>query len=287
MDLGGHADYRRGMTLDEIQPAHCHALARRLLAESRAIREEMGRSEDTRPVPQITGAQPRECYAEAIALWRKAARLGSELGVQSTRPAPVTPPLADVRPGHVHRLLEGVHAQLEDVKARLGITEEAAELAVEAGRQPSHVLVEIIRINRDLSRTLERPFTPSDVYRTVATASAYATRLGAQPPAVAFERRLQPAHCYAQLEACLVRVAELIGKRGGSVLAVRGTPPDVLPGDVYDLANLLLGELAYLHALTPNAAPLHAFEPEVGGHVLPAHVHQLARTLAAQLTTIQ
>jgi hypothetical protein len=30
----------------------------------------------------------------------------------------------------------------------------------------------------------------------------------------------------------------------------------VLPGDVFDLAQLVLGELAFLHAITPNAAQL-------------------------------
>jgi hypothetical protein len=274
------------MDLDAIQPMHCHALARRLVAEARAIREEMGRLEDTRPLPEITGAEPRDVYFEACAAWRKAQRLACEVGADAFRMVPPTPRLQSLKPGHVHRLLEGVLAQIEDIKARLGMTETLSTEAPQSGRQPSDVLVTLVAVNRELSRALERPFTPSDVFATVSLASAYAERLGAAGKAASFERRLQPAHCYAQLEACLTRASALITKRGEKAVAARGTPPDVLPGDVYDLAHLVLGELAFLHAITPNAAPLHAFEPPVTGHRLPAHVHQLARMLEAQLTAL-
>lgn len=287
MDLATNPAYRRAMKLDDILPAHCHALARRLLTQVRAIREEMGRSEDTRAVPEITGAQPREVYFEAVVTWRKIGRLGAELGVELPRAVPAAPSLRDVKPGHVLQLLEGAALQVAEIEQRLGIGEKAAEPAVETGRQPSDVLVTLIRVNREISRTLERPFTPSDVFRTVSLAIAYAQRLGGNAaPTAPFERRRQPAHCYASLESCLARAAALVVKGGGQSLASRGAPNDVLPGDVYDLANLVLGEVAYLHAMAPGAAPLYAFEPQVGGHRLPAHVHQLARTLDAQLAAL-
>jgi hypothetical protein len=274
------------MNLDAIQPSHCHALARRLLAEARAIREELGRTTDERPVPEVTGAEPREVYFEACVAWRKAQRLASEVNADSSRIAPAAPSLQGLKPGHVYRLLEGVLAQLEDIKSRLGISETATTAAPESNRQPSDVLVALVHVNRELSRCLERPFTPADVYSTVALASAYAQRLGANADPAPFERRRQPADCYAQLERCLTRATALIQKRGGNALAARGVPPDVVPGDVYDLASLVLGELAYLHAITQGAAPLHPFEPTPGGHRLPSHVHQLARTLDAQLASL-
>ena len=273
------------MKLDDIQPMHCHALARRLLVETGTIREELGRSEDGRPVPEVSNAEPREVYFEALVAWRKAARLASEVGAE-TRPAPATPKLRDVKPGHVHQLLESVLAQVEAIKHRLDMSERAADPAAETGRQPSDVLVALIRVNRDLSRSLERPFTPADVYRTVALASAYVERIGGKASAPAFVRRRQPAHCYERLEACLAKAAALVGKQGHKALAARGTPPDVVPGDVYDLANLVLGEVAFLHSLTNDAAPLHAFEPTAGGHRLPSHVYQLAAALEAQLAAL-
>jgi hypothetical protein len=274
------------MNLDAILPAHCHALAHRHLVEARAIRDELGRSTDARPVPEVTGAEPREVYFEASAAWRKAQRLATEVGADTTRLAPPAPGLQGLKPGHVHRLLESILAQLDEVKARLAMTEKTTTESPDATRQPSDVLVTLVQVNRELSRCLERPFTPADVYATVALASSYAHRLGATGETAPFERRRQPADCYKQLEACLARAAALVAKRGGKALAARGTPPDVVPGDVYDLANLVLGELAFLHASTPGAAPLHPFEPTAAGHRLPAHVYQLARTLDAQLASL-
>jgi hypothetical protein len=274
------------MNLESILPGHCHALARRLLVEARAIRDELGRPSDARPVPEVTGAEPREVYFEASVAWRKAQRLATEVGADTTRLAPPAPGLQGLKPGHVYRLLESVLAQIDDVKARLGITEKTTTETADETRQPSDVLVTLVQVNRELSRSLERPFTPADVYSTVALASSYAHRLGATGEPAPFERRRQPADCYKQLESCLARSAALIIKRGGKALVTRGTPPDVLPGDVYDLANLVLGELAFLHASTPGAAPLHPFEPTAAGHRLPSHVYQLARTLDAQLASL-
>lgn len=275
------------MKLEDIQPADCYARAQRVLAEVASVRDEMGRTEDSRPAPEITGARPRECYVEALVAWRKVQRLASEVGVTTARALPPATALREVRPGHVLQVLDGVLATVGDIRSRLGISEGAPEPAIESSRQPSDVLMTVIRINRELSRSLERPFTPSDVYATVALASSYATRLGAQADMAPFTRKKKPADCYARLEACLAKATALVTAKGESALAARGTPKDIVPGDVYDLATLVLGEVALLHALTPNAAAVHAFEPAPAGHYLPAHVEQLARTLEAQLGAIK
>jgi hypothetical protein len=200
--------------------------------------------------------------------------------------APAAPALRELRPGHCLELIESVLTQIEDVKARLQITERASEPAIESRHQPSDVLVTLIRVNRELSRVLERPFAPSDVYRTVALASAYATRLGGKAESAPLERKRRPADCYQRLEACLAAVGSKITKHGETALQARLSSTQIDPTDVYDLANLVLGELAFLHALTANARPVHAFEPGGDGFRLPAHVHQLARTLEAQIASL-
>jgi hypothetical protein len=274
------------MKLEEVLPAHCHARARRLLAEVTLIRDEMGRAEDARPLPEITDAKPREVYFEALSTWRKVDRLATEIGAHTARFTQVTPPLRELRPGHVLGVIDGVLAHIDAIKQELHLTDKAAEPSVETGRQPSDVLMVLIGVNRNLSRCLERPFTPADVFHQVALASTYAVRLGATAEQAPFERKRKPKDCYDHLLACHERVATLIRKRGESALAARGTPGDVLPGDVYDLASLVLGDVAFLHALTPDVQPLHAFEPPPSGHRLPAHVDQLVRTLDAQLAQL-
>jgi hypothetical protein len=295
MDLTGAAWHLRieedPMKLDDVRPADCHARALRVLGEVNLIRDEMGRTEDARPVPEVVGAAPREVYFEALALWNKVDRLARELGATAIAPPLDVPPLGAIKPGHVLGVIDSVLGQLVATKGRLGIGDAAVEPQPDASRQPADVLATLIRANRELSRALERPFTPEDVYRQVAHASMYVAQVLAArdvtPPGPArFERRRKPADCYQRLEACLMQLAVRIGAAGETALTMRGTPADVVPGDVYDLATLVLGEAAFLHSLTPSAGPVHGFAATAGGFRLPAHVHQLARTLEGQLIAL-
>ena len=183
-------------------------------------------------------------------------------------------------------VIDALLEQVTAIKARLQIGESSSEPAFDSSRQPSDVLGVLIRINRQISRSLERPFAPSDCYQLVALASAYAGRMGATAGVASFERRRQPRHCFERLLACHQTLSTAIAKRGEQASAAPSLPADVLPGDVYDLANLVLAEIVYLHSLTPNAEPVHAFEVAPSGHRLPAHVDQLARTLHAQLAVL-
>ena len=101
------------------------------------IRDEMGRTKDARPAPEITNAAPREVYFEAIAAWHKITRLADEVGARNSRPAPATPVLRELKPGHVLQLIDAVLVHVDDVKQRLQITEQASEPAMESSRKPS------------------------------------------------------------------------------------------------------------------------------------------------------
>lgn len=274
------------MTNADVRPHHCYARAQRLLAEVGLVRDELGRSEDARPAVEVADAKPRECYFEALATWHKVDRLAAELGVPATRFAHPAPPLAGITPGHVLEVIDAVLEQVDAIRQRLQIKETSVEPALETTRQPSDVLVTLNRVNRELSRSLERPFTPGDVYRVVALASTYAARLGGTASLAPFERKRKPKDCYQRLTACHAALAAAIGKRGQAAMTARSVLVEVVPGDVYDLACLVLGELTFLHALSDNAQPVHAFEPAATGHRLPGHVDQLARTLEAQIATI-
>jgi len=275
------------MTIADITPGHCHARAQRLVAELELVREEMGRPKDERRLPEIANAAPREAYFGAIAAWHKATRLAEEVGIRVGRPAPAAPPLREIVPNHVHQLIDAVLIQVEDVKQLFGITAKVADAPVEAARRSGDVLVALTHANRILSSVLERPFTPSDVYRTVALATAYASRLtNRHLELAAFERARKPSDCYARLAAALATTGKLIAKRGGTALDAHGEPAVIAPTDVYDLATVVLGEVAFLHALTEGAAAVQPFEPHGEGHRLPSHVHQLVRTLEAQLASL-
>jgi len=273
------------VSIEDVQPPQCHARAQRLLGEVRLIRAEMGRGEDTRPVPEITNTQPREVYFQALAVWHKTERLADELGVRATRVVPRSPSPRDLLPGHVLQVIDAVLVQIDDIKARLQIQEAAREPAIDTQRNPGDVLVTLLHVSREVSKLLERPFTPTDCHRAVTLASSYAAQLGGRLVSVPFERNRRPADCYVQLERCLALATAVIAKSGQQSLAMRGPIGEVLPGDVYDLAHLVLGELAYLHSLGTNPA-VQPYEVAGCGHRLPSHVHQLARVLEAQLVVL-
>src|SRR5258706_16415948 len=96
------------MKLDDVQPPHCYARATRLWADLRLIRTEMGRSEDPRPAPEISNAQPREVLFEAFAVWHKADRLATELGIGAPRALPPSPAARDCKPGHCLQVIDGI-----------------------------------------------------------------------------------------------------------------------------------------------------------------------------------
>jgi hypothetical protein len=275
------------MNIADLTPGHCYARAQRLIAELELVHEEMGRQQDTRALPEIANGSPREAYFGALAAWHKAARLSDEVGIRVGRPAPAAPSTRDIRPGHVHVLIDAALAQVEDIRQLFGITAKLPEFAVDPAKHPGHVLAALTRANRILSSVLERPFTPSDVYRTVALAVAYASRItNKQLELAPFEHRKRPADCYARLESVLASVGKLIEQRGDKALVAHGTLAEIAPTDVYDLAMVVLGEVAFLHALSPNVGPVQPFEPSGEGHRLPAHCFQLIRTLEAQLASL-
>jgi hypothetical protein len=65
-----------------------------------------------------------------------------------------------------------------------------------------------------------------------------------------------------------------------------GDAANVLPSDVYDLASLLLGEVAFLHSIAKDAHAPYPFEANAPGRKLPSHVWQLAGVLEQQLTQL-
>jgi hypothetical protein len=271
------------MKLEEVRPAHCYGRAQRLLAEVGLVRDELGRGEDHRPGFEAGDAPPRACYFAALAVWNQVERLAAEIGVGGGRLVIPPAPAGAILPGHVLEMIHGVLARVEEIKARLGVVERVPEPALELEREPGDVLATLVKVSRQVALLLERPFAPGDVFTVVALASTYATRLGGTPEPMAFERRKQPRHCYARLLACHHVVAERIRGRGEKAMMLKGVPSDVVPGDCYDLAHLVLCEVVYLHAITSKAVPVGAFEAGAAGHRLPSHVDQLARTLEAQL----
>lgn len=274
-------------SLESITPPDCHARALVLAGEVELIRLEMGRPADPRPPLAVSGASPREVWFQALAVFRKADRLCHELTGDPTAAVPHAPPISEIRPGHVLAVIDATLREVVTIKQSLGIVELPAAVTRDPQKQPSDVLATLSTVNRQINLLLERPFTPADVFQQVSFAVAYAARLGrtAAPAEPALERRKRPADVYARLLACLELTRTLVKRAGHPVIDHLGAPePDTIrPADVYDLASLVLGEIAFLHALAPDPNPPYPFEGNTPGRKLPAHCFQLVGVLEQQL----
>ena len=275
--------------MSEVLPADCFARAAHLAGMVELVRREMGRPSENRPPAAVTGASPRECWFQALAVFRKADRLCGEVAGDPAASVPHAPPLTEIKPAQVLQVIDAAVRELAEVKSTLDVPERIDTPARDTAKTPSDVYGALATLNRQINLLLTQPFTPADVFQQLSLAVAYAARLGAEAKPSPFQRGKRPADCYERLTQCLELARALVGKAGQPVIAAApraGDAEAVVPSDVYDLASLVLGEVAYLHALEKNAPPPYPFEGNVPGRKLPSHVWQLAGTLEQQLTQL-
>jgi len=277
-----------------IQSADVLARVQLFHEQLESIRVEMGKPQDTRQMHLATNARPHEVYFQALTLYIKADRFALELtGSTGLKPKPVS--AEDISPYHVWLLVNAAYHRLVVIKTELNIPETFTERASPDTTTPTEVGRAIVRANRQLNVMLQRRFSPSEVYQQLEAARHYAQALleefgtnqdsASLPP---FQRGKTPTDVFLQLIRCFEQLEELAKVSGVSILHVDGTAArkmvpelQVQPSDVYDLATLLLSDLAYIHGKKYRGQTM----PPVPfpGTKFPSHVFQLARGLQQQL----
>ena len=275
-----------------VDPPKVHALLQQVGDEVALLRFEMGAPDPNPWDVQITGASPIEVYDQVRTLYEKA----DQLCFEQTRERGVHAKLSkDIAQSEdVFRLVEAAHQRLLVVKAFLGIREETTPHALDSSRTPSDVFVLVLALNRSLNLLLDHPFTPADVFQQVTSAVNHCAGLLALYPELerlpgepAYRRGKQPSDVFDLLLSCL-HVTRSIGESVGiqflTIEFHREKQRFVSPGDVYDLATLVLTEIKHLHARVQGARQAHpAFYP---GRKLPAHAFQRAGLLQLQLQSL-
>jgi hypothetical protein len=274
--------------IESIEPPDCYLRAVQLTAAVERIRFAMGRPVDRRPAVTVSGASPRECWFQALAVFRKADRLCQELAGDPLATIPHAPPMNAIRPGHVLAVIDAAIRELDEVQRVLGIEARGDDAPRDSARTPSDVFGALATANRQINLLLERPFSPADVYQQVSLAISYLARVEnvEPPPASPFVVGKRPADCYDRLLGCVPMLRRAIEATGQPVIdrtPQAGDAETVLPSDVYDLATLVLGEAVFLHAQRPDANPPYPFEGHASGRKLPSHVWQLVGVLEQQL----
>ncbi|NNM33941.1 MAG: hypothetical protein HKO53_12780 [Gemmatimonadetes bacterium] len=278
------------------------ALALEIEAEIESLRWHMGRPPEARPLIQVENVSIRENFNQALNLWRRVNQLGTELvGGGEVPPAIASPRGSEYAPEHVYEVLAGVADRLQEIRAgsaivaSTSIDAEPEEAPAYGSGTPTDVFKSVIQSTRQVNRMLERPPQPGDVYQRVQQAVFYASEILATvgeprafPPLPAHQPGMRPGHVYNRLIEVAQRLSIAFDALGLHMLK---PPPignvideSIVPGDVLDIATLLLTEIEYLHSRTTDArVPILAEHP---GRRWPSDVYRLAGVLDEQTLAI-
>ena len=289
----------RPVSPDGILPAD--VLARTVLFKHdlEDIRVEMGKPKDKWVGGIASNASPHEVYFQALNLFLKANRLSLELsGSMGVQPA--IRPASEIRPYHIWMMVNEAYKRILVVKQELGIPSSHAEKPMDPSVTMTLAGGAIVAVNRQINLILERPFTPGDVAHQVNLAIQYAADLLKQFPGTTpfpepplFERGKQPRDAFLRLVDCFERLESVAKFSGVSVVHFDRTAMnkavnhfDFHPSDVYDMATLLVSDLALLHAKIKDLDSPGTV-PYPGGRIFPSHVYQRAGILHAQLVELE
>lgn len=157
-------------------------------------------------------------------MFRKSDRLCGEIAGDPVASVPYAPPIDQVVPGDVLKVIDAAGRELAEIKRALGIGESVDPPARDAARTPSDVFGVLATVNRQINLLLARTFQPADCYQQVSLAVAYGARLGAAPKDAPFVRGKRPADCYERLSGCLELARALVKKAGHAVIDRPGVP---------------------------------------------------------------
>ncbi len=223
------------------------------------IRFEMGKPLATQSEAIVTNVHSHEAYFQALTLFHKADRLALELtGSTGIPPEPIS--LSALAPLHIWKMVNMSYLRILAIKEELGLKEIISERPEDSSTSLTETGRAIVQANRQINLLQERHFSPSDVAQQVLLASQYAKRLLARFPqpqvaseAPPLERGKQPADVFLRLVECYASLETIAHQSGIPVLHLDlpaaksvGLSRQLEPSDVYDMATLLVSDLAYL-----------------------------------------
>lgn len=278
-----------------IGPADVYSKVQQIQSELALIRYAMGKSAIEHLQVDISKAEPREVYFQALTLLRKANRMMFEQTREFGNDLELV--TGDIQSEQVYAVVSAALDRIYMVKSKLGIMEKSVFPQPDKSHSLEDVYALILRANRDINQLLDRHSSPGDVYRQVTLALRYTSLLLAQnlhldwiPPEIPFERGKKPVDVYRQLIACQQIVWQMMSKHGLHMLKMDFSKTKfeiVTPSDVYDIATLLVSELAHLYQQVTASDPqqeLYSYNP---GRKFPSHVYQRVRQLNGQLHTLK
>ena len=277
-----------------VDNADVYALADQLANEVELIRELIGRPYDDSPRLPVGGVTPAELYLQAQTLFRKANQLARELA-DAERAAPPQAPDGALEPADTYEVVRAALEEILLVKRALKIETVVPLEQRDDPIAPTGVFLVIVDVNRQLNLMIGDSARPRDVFEQVSVAVIYAAAvLAKQPGAVQvpapqpFEGHKGMDDVYTKLLACIEIMSRVGPKAGVPVLRVsprRNLPNNINSGHVYDLARILVADLAALaESVEAQRVSLGLTTPE---RVFPTQVFERAGILQQQLLALE
>ncbi len=256
------------------------------------IRIYMGRPANKQAPIDVKDVAPREVIYQASTLCEKVNRLGFEM-IREVTDKPVVPNRKIV-PADVLRMVRIAKEQIRRIGKELPMDLSPSKPDLTEDRTPTDVFKAIVQLNRQINLLLDQRFSPSDVFSEITLAIAHAAKLRSRwpgnriSPAPKWELGKRPADVMKRLAQCFEIVRSIAEAKGLQVLQFDiddASQKAITPSDVYDIAALLVAELAYLdRTLVNTSAPRKMRYP---GRKVPSDVYQRAGILLRQLEQIK
>lgn len=273
-------------------PADVYRFTLQLSQTLQDISLEMGIEPRRRQTIEVRRVSPREVYFQAATLYQKSSQLMFEFSGKEG--PPITELYVNASPDDVLGLLKAVELHLEAVKQVLGGRYVNPNVTLDDTKTPTDVYKLIVDLNRMINDLSEFRFSPAHVHQKITEAIAIsASILATYPDATAVfhpntnERRKRPQDVYnkiAHMYDNMLPVMAHFNKHCLVLGELEKTRDNIVPGDVYDLAVLLVSQLRYMHTLIPDTPPIkNSYFP---GKVIPSEVYQRLSILEQQMTEL-
>ena len=300
----GFAEQANGRPESEATAPEVHQAATQFQRDLEVWRWVTGSPKPAASPWAVSEAAPRHLLWQAQVMFRKASELAQEVAGPRALPLPEGSwRRAQPRPAPVDRDIEmaDVLRVVADARERIRAAIGLEKIRMVEGQKPpldptataSDVLVSIVQANRQLNLLQHREVPPRDAYNRVMAAVNHAGDLlgGGYPPAPPLAAGQRPDNVYRRLVTCMGLLQEAAAAHGIQTLGLNLqrelAREDVSDADVYHLATTLLADLEYLaQVLRPEATRAPRGEYPMPDFVFPAHIHQLAGVLEAQLRTL-
>nr|CRH06347.1 Conserved exported protein of unknown function [Candidatus Magnetococcus massalia] len=276
-----------------LTPKEVLGVVQQLRSELEVMRGKIGAPKSNLKSLPVIGVKPREVFFQAESLELKIVDLVAEQTGQHKQPLLMIPK-GKITPGHVFKVLESALKLLREGKQAMGVSGQGPSYPVPAKVTPTDVYKALILAHQQINRMLKVKILPSDVFQRVEQVINYTHAVNGylgkdvEHPLEKLDLSRKPSEVYTRLLSTFRQMRVALTAAGFSVLDLAPdakAQPGTVPGDVYDLASLLLTEISMAYFAIPNR-PL---TPAVyyAGPKKPQHVYQIVGRLEHQLKDLQ